>query len=355
MGWNRILAGDELHEILILKTATIGGEMLKNKLFLRLYFLIGVFSTLGFFPSGSHATEAPPDMNKYVLEAVQYLSKHYSNGGYDITLALTHDLPYNQEIIKAKRPPRSQCVAGMLEVIIHAMEFYARDNPTNREVTYAFLPVRSWSRLRPTDIKSHLWVDPRLNSWGTGDALHAFGIGQRLKFSELKAGDFVNLNRPRISGHRKKPSGHAVVFLAYLDEKGGELTEYSSSLVAGMKYFSHQETTNGFGYKHGFFLKKDKWFCPKVSGASVDCGVMITKDQKYLNSGRLYAPTEWDSQIRDSYLAKLTKTLYEKTKTKGPAYIGIDSDLTQEQFEIELERTADVMELNPLFLNGANE
>jgi hypothetical protein len=93
-----------------------------------------------------------------------------------------------------------------------------------------------------------------------------------------------------------------------------------------------------------------EWFCPDVKAS--DCGVMRSKDQRYLNAGRLWEPTSWDVETRDRYLDALRKRLFADIKSKGPSFLdleGVDtSTLTEEQFDIELERTPDVMKLNPL-------
>ncbi|MGM4987528.1 hypothetical protein [Tardiphaga sp. 841_E9_N1_2] len=296
------------------------------------------------------------DFNKYVLQSAKFLAENYSNGGYSLNNALTHDLEYNGSTIPSTQrttavPRESMCVAGMLEVMVHALDFWSKENGNNKK-PFSDIPVESWRRLRPTDLRAHLWVDSRLGSYGTGDAMRNFGIGENVSFAQLRPGDFANINRPKLAGRRSSPSGHAVVFLDYIDEQG---TPTAALKAKGIKYFSHQSSTNGFGEKYGFFLKSGEWFCPSLPGKSVDCGIMFSNDQRFLTLGRMWSPTRWDSVKRESYLTQLMERLRQQTNVRGEGFLNITPNLTQDQFNIEIERGPDVMTLNPLFANGANE
>ncbi len=125
-------------------------------------------------------------------------------------------------------------------------------------------------------------------SRGTADALAKFGVGKLVPFSELKPGDFVNLNR-------KSNSGHAVIFLGYLNAEFDIETEYSNK-VKGFRYFSAQgknSTDSGFGYRYAFFDD----FCPtKVAGKQRDCTVRFSSDQAILNTGYMLEPAAWTIQ-----------------------------------------------------------
>ena len=301
----------------------------------------------------AQAGPPPSKMNAYVLKAVAYLESNYANGGYNINSTLTHDLSYGGEAIKASNPPKSMCVAAVLETIVEGYRLWAADH-AGQAAVWAFLPASSWRSLRPRDIKSHIWVDPRLGAYGTGDALEKFGIGTRLDFEDLRAGDFANINRPAIPGIRSKPSGHAVVFLSYVDEDGQDTTKAAEA--KGIRYFSNQSSTNGFAQKIGFFLRDGRYVCPRIrSDLSKDCGIMFSQDQRYLNLGRLWAPEDWQPAKRDAYIAGLTAKLRSENNARGPSFLGLPSDLSPEQFDIELERLPDVMALNPLFVNDASE
>jgi hypothetical protein len=175
------------------------------------------------------------------------------------------------------------CVAGVLEVIITAFDIYSRES--GNYALYDFLPFRSWNVLASDTIKGHIWVNPKLNSSGTADAVAKFGLGERVKFSELQPGGFINLNRT--NGH-----GHAVVFLSYIDIKGNDLPAYSSK-VAGFRYFGAQgkiaKGEGGLSYRHAFFSKNG---CPEVPYKR-DCDVIFSENQRVLNVGQMFHPSAW--------------------------------------------------------------
>lgn len=288
------------------------------------------------------------DMNSYLLRAKKLLLEKHAGGGYDINARYTHDLPFHNETISGgPKKPKSMCVAAIIELITHAFQLHYEEHHNAK--IFTFLGKNSWDRLRPIDIKSHIWVNSDLNSSGTGDALSAFGLGKRLKFSELRKGDFVNLNRPPFPGHRSRASGHAVLFLSYVDDSGKDIE--SSNGAAGFRYFSNQSSTNGFGEKIAFFLKKNnkEWFCPSVPNASMDCGVMFSNDQRYLNAGRMSSPEDWRADVRDTYLAKLKEDIYQTTKSKGPAYLGLDASISKADFDKAIEELPDVMKVAPIY------
>jgi len=153
----------------------------------------------------------PNAFNEYILKAVADLNQHYPSKGYDINKAYTHDIAYDSGTVKASQPALTMCVAATAEVIITALNLYVKE--TGDKSVYAYLPVTSWNRMRPKDIRSHIWVDPKLDAYGTADALVTFGIGKRVKFSELEPGSFVNINR-------LNKSGHSVIFIGFIDSKG---------------------------------------------------------------------------------------------------------------------------------------
>lgn len=214
--------------------------------------------------------------------------------------------------------------------------------------------------MRYNDIRSHIWVDSKLNSNGTADALVTFGMGKHAKFSELKAGSFINLNRERPGA---KPSGHAVVFLAYIDKDANELSKHDPAKVAGFKYFSSQGVgttpTAGFGFRYAFFNQGGKPYCPNITGKDAngrdkirDCGVVFSNSQKLLTTGYMLMPADWNSAARDKNLADLAKRLYAETKSRGPAAVDIDAKLPLREFT-RILGDKDVMVLNPKF-DGAN-
>jgi hypothetical protein len=163
----------------------------------------------------------------------------------------------------------------------------------------------------------------------------------------LRPGDFVNLNRPKFPGHRSNNSGHAVLFLSYVGDGGKDTT--NADQAAGFRYFSNQNSTNGFGEKIAFFLKKNntQWYCPEVANASTDCGVMFSNDDRYLNAGRLLAPELWNPKTRDDYIASVKRLLYDEANSKGLSYFGLDPNLTEPEFSKAVDSLPDVMELGP--------
>lgn len=174
--------------------------------------------------------DLPDNFNKYILRAVEDLHQHYPSMGYNISKAYTHNIPYGNEEVKASSPPLTMCVAATAEVIITALNIYVAE--TGDKSVYTYFPASSWNRMRPKDIRSHIWVDPKLDSYGTADALVTFGVGKRVKFSELEPGSFVNFNR-------LNRTGHSVIFLGFIDSKGNILPQYSDE-VRGLNIFLHR-------------------------------------------------------------------------------------------------------------------
>lgn len=226
--------------------------------------------------------------NDYILKSVAQLYKNYGLLGYDINSILTHDIAYHdQGIIKARRPPLTMCVAAVMEVILTAYDLYAAE--TGDYSPYAYLPKRSYEGLAYTDIKGHIWVNPDFNAGGTADALINFGMGERRTFEQLLPGDFVNINRTN-------KTGHAVVFISYINKTGKLLPKYDSSVV-GFKYFSSQGQREagqgGFDYRYAVFSQHG---CPEMPYKR-DCGVIYSQKQDYLNTGTMLAPAYWTGAI----------------------------------------------------------
>jgi len=222
--------------------------------------------------------------NDYVLKAVAQLNQKYGLLGYNIRKQFTHEIPFHKGgTLRPTGGGQTMCVAGILEVILTAFDIYAKE--TGNYSHYDFLPFSSWSTLKPGSIKASIWVNPKLKSSGTGDALANFGIGERVKFRDLEPGGFININRTT-------RTGHAVVFLSFIDIKGRELPRYSAE-VAGFKYFGAQGRSikgqGGFDYRYAFFSKRG---CPKVPFKR-DCNVIFSDDPRLLNVGQLLAPQEW--------------------------------------------------------------
>jgi len=226
--------------------------------------------------------------NAYILKAIDYLYKNYGLKGYDISSILTHDIPYNVTgVIKARRAPLTMCVAAVMEVILTAYDIYARE--TGDYSPYAYLPRRSFEGLAITDLKGHIWVNHDFKADGTADALINFGMGERRLFEDLRPGDFVNINRTT-------KTGHAVVFIGFINKTGKLLPKYDSTVV-GFKYFSSQGLREagkgGFDYRYAVF---SKFGCPEMPYKR-DCNVIYSASQLYLNTGTMLAPAFWTGQL----------------------------------------------------------
>ncbi len=234
--------------------------------------------------------------NAYILKAVEDLALSRAGLGYG-PAAYTRDLRLAGRIVKASRPPLTMCVAAQVEVIAKALEIYESD--TKDRSYRSFVPLTQWKSLRPHSLRGKIWIVEKSGSSGTASALETFGMGEQMPFEALKPGAFLNLNRER--------TGHAVIFLSYLDSSGEPMQQYSDK-VAGFKYFSSQGSpeNGGFGYRYAFFSDAG---CPKLAeGKKRDCGVIRSSNQRFLNTGHMLAPKHWNSKRRDQALAVFNAT-----------------------------------------------
>ncbi len=74
-------------------------------------------------------------------------------------------------------------------------------------------------------------------------AVERFGLGQEVRPKDAQAGDFVQLWRKT-----KKPSGHSVLFLSWIELEGKRI---------GLHYLSSQGSTDGIGFATEFFHGTD--------------------------------------------------------------------------------------------------
>jgi hypothetical protein len=221
--------------------------------------------------------------NDYVLRAVEWLYANYGLLGYD-SAVLTHDIEYGTYgTITRTGGARTMCVAAVMEVMLTAMQIYAQE--TGDASVWDYLPKSSWERLNASAIKAHIWVNHELDSWGTADALVHFGMGETVVFEHLTPGAFINLNRTT-------GTGHAVVFLGFIDIQGNVLPTHSSAVV-GFKYFSSQggydEGAGGLDYRYAVFSEHGSPTMPYRR----DVNVIYSTNQHYLNTGMMYAPALW--------------------------------------------------------------
>jgi hypothetical protein len=177
------------------------------------------------------------------------------------------------------------CVAAQLETLVEALNLYAKD--TKDYSPFHFLPKVMWTRLRPLDFRGMIWIVDTSKSTGAGSAFERYGMGHALKFKDMFPGAFLNLNRVN-------KTGHAVIFLSFLDSNGNEMPTYSGK-VAGFKYFSSQgkEQDGGFGYRWAFFSNAG---CPTLSPPKRrDCGIIRSEENGYLAGGYVLSPKDWDN------------------------------------------------------------
>ncbi len=242
----------------------------------------------------------------YVLAAVDYLDAAYRLLGYD-SAVLTHDIPYGSYgTILRSGGAKTMCVAAAMEVILTAMTLWAED--TGDTAVFDFLPIESWQTLHSDHIKAHIWVNHSLDSYGTADALVHFGMGESVPFEQLRPGSFINLNRTN-------GTGHAVVFLSFIDIEGTEFETWSDSVV-GFKYFSSQggldEGAGGLDYRYAVFDEHGQPTMPYKR----DSGVIYSKDRKYLNTGEMFSPMRWTTTTFQAPMHALP-TVFDATYFTG--------------------------------------
>jgi hypothetical protein len=237
----------------------------------------------------------PNDFNKYVLGTVDMLATNYGGKGYEKNGAFTHDLKFGDNgEFKAVLPPFTMCVAAQFEVIIEALNQFYKEKVST--FPFHFMPRVYWSRLRPHDFRGEVWIVDYSPSHGAADAFVNFGMGERVPFRDLNPGDFLNFNR-------SNKTGHAVVFLGYIDKEGHILSKYEDSRVAGFKYFSSQgqgHPDGGLGYRWAFFEDAG---CPALDDSRKrDCAILRTENNNYLVGGFLRVPTAWDQKKAADYI-----------------------------------------------------
>ena len=227
--------------------------------------------------------------NDYMLKAVNYLEKNWARRGHNISGVYTHDLSYGSygTVTKSSYAPQTMCVAAVAEIILVAMDIYAQE--TGDTSVWDHLPLNSWTSLNDSAIKAHIWVNYALNAGGTGDAVTAFGMGMNVPFKELRPGSVANINREK--------TGHAVVFLSFLDKNCQEVQTYNDNVI-GFKYYSSQgnETNGGFDYRYLHFY--DTSFARNCPGSTDVAKYAKPEDQVILNTGMIYHPKHWTKTSR---------------------------------------------------------
>ena len=306
-----------------------------NSLFLVVTAFLLIFST----PAMSKADDFRP----FILKAITKIRETRQLGGYDIKRAFTQDLDYGnkssvikatRELIKDPGPNPTMCVAGVAEIIIEALNIYASE-----QNDYSFmdhLPVSSWTGGNMKTIRANLFMYSGTGSLGTAFALEKLGLGKQKKFSELKPGDFINLNRT-------SNTGHAVVFLGYIKSATHNDDEVYSSDVIGFKYFSAQgkgRPDAGFSDRNAYF----SGYCPQPRGKNDDCNIIkafkddtkdhITKqNMALLNTGEMFSPKAWTVEVA---LKKMENQISRGFEQDGLTRGGGLEEATRRALEAEL-------------------
>ncbi len=229
--------------------------------------------------------ELPPGdyFNEYILLAVESLYDDYGKLGYD-SAAFTHDIEYGPHgDIERSGGARTMCVAAVTEVILTAMQIYAVQ--TGDDSIFDFLPRSSFEGFGSDDIKAHLWVSYELETAGSADALRHFGMGENIVFEDLRPGSFVGINRTT-------GSGHAVVFLSFIDINGTESDTWHPGVV-GFRYFSAQGGYDvgygGLDYRYAVF---SEFGAPEMP-YNRDLNIIYSEDQGWMNTGMMFHPSQW--------------------------------------------------------------
>ena len=261
-----------------------------------------------------YADATAETFNGYIACAVRMLGEERTGGGYNIRRAFSRDVPYgpDDEVIRATRKSGvvngrdygpaydpsavnpSMCVAGVSEVLIEAINFYAAANGPE---IYEKAPSRLWNGGAMNSLRANIFEFEGAGSNGSAHAMKRFGMGREKLFSELNPYDLVKFSRTT-------GSGHSVIFIEYID-RTGRTSEYSEDVI-GFRYFSVQgqgRPDGGFGYRDAYFHGK----CPSPRGRNDDCNVIFAfypnkqdpidrQKQNFLNTGEVFAPSRWEIQ-----------------------------------------------------------
>ncbi len=227
--------------------------------------------------------------NPAILSAASSVNSLWAAKGYDLNSYFTHDLTYGPQCcIAANHAPLTMCVAAVTEVILTSLNAWYQQ--TSDRKPFEKLPLRSWRGGSRRDIRAHIFMYDGLGSNGTAHALERFGIGQQVRFSDLQPGGFINFNRTG-------GSGHACVFLSFIDASGADVTAFGPNVV-GFRYFSAQGKglpDAGFGYRWAYF----DGHCPSSMppGKRRDCGVIRSDNPKLLCCGHMLHPASWPDYV----------------------------------------------------------
>lgn len=286
-------------------------------------------------PAGA---QPKPTMNQYVVQAAEMLARDRRLGGYNLQRRFTRDLNYGGDCCLRATPPLSashpnptMCVAAMIEVMVEALNLYER--ATGDTSFRTKLPLSRWNNGNKTGVIPNVFMYAGTNSAGTAATFKKLGLGEERPFQDLRAGDFVNLNRA--SG-----SGHAVVFLGYLKAGSSAPTPQFSSEVVGFKYFSAQgkgRPDGGFGYRNAYFVGH----CPTPRGRNDDCNIVgvrvkpngtVQQSRILFNTGTMFTPAAWRTEAALQDLVKqVTRSFEEEGLTRDSGLdAAVQADLAKQ-------------------------
>lgn len=265
-----------------------------------------------------------PTLNGEVLASAESMARRVNGRGYDLRSAFTENLSYGGSCcVPATNSGKTMCVAAIAEVMINAINSYARKIG---EKDVSTLPITSWTGHKYLNIRPHVFQYAEANSRGPGDAFERFGIGKSISFKDLLPGDFLAFSR--FSGF-----GHASVFIGYLNTTNTLSADFSNSVI-GFRYFSAQSSTNGVGYRDAYFGSIRSQKCPDFAKAKSDCGVI---KENYLNGGRLLSPTEWT--VNQS-IERLKNEFIKRRRSLGANVDEIEIEMNREleaKYSIDFE------------------
>jgi hypothetical protein len=256
-------------------------------------------------------TAAKVYFEPYLLRAVAYLYENYKLLGYDKNLEYTHTLPFGDLGVLKHSGPKTMCVAAQMEVIVTALDMYSRE--TGDKKPYKFLPKKAWEGYTINDLKGHMWVNSKFDSYGGANALVNFGMGEHVAFEQLVPGSLLNWDRAN-------GTGHAAIMVSFIDKDGKEYDKHNSAVI-GFKYFSSQGLKTphaaGLDYRYAVFNQHG---CPTNMPYLTDCGVLYNKNRKSFNTGRMWAPVSWVTKRRNTILAAQSdgeETVFNSDKYTG--------------------------------------
>ena len=114
-----------------------------------------------------------------------------------------------------------------------------------------------------------------------------FGMGETVPFEQLHPGAFINVNRTN-------GTGHAVVFLAFIDAAGREYEAWNQDVI-GFTYFSAQGGADvgagGLDFRYAVFSRHGSPPMPYRR----DLNIIYSTNQRLLNTGEMWAPGRWST------------------------------------------------------------